>query len=77
MSKEKIITGPHSNGGWQNKVSGAKKASSLHSTQAEAIAAGRKLAINRSCEQIIQGRNGRIRNCNSYGNDPCPPKDRK
>lgn len=77
MTKQNVITGPHHEGGWQVKSSGAQRASSLHRTQADAISAGRRIAINRRCELIIQGKNGKIRNTNSYGNDPCPPKDNK
>ncbi len=28
-------------------------------------------------EEVIHGRDGKIQNKNSFGNDPCPPKDRK
>ena len=28
-------------------------------------------------EVIIQGRNGQIRSKDSYGNDPCPPRDKE
>lgn len=76
MSKRNVIIGPH-HGGWQVKSSGAKRAASVHSTQAEAISSGRKIAINRQCELVIQGRNGQIRDSDSYGKDHCPPKDTK
>jgi hypothetical protein len=77
MAKKNIIVGPHHGDGWQVKSGGAQRAASLHRTQANAISAGRQIAINRKCELIIQGKGGRIRNANSYGNDPCPPKDTK
>ncbi|HWP91683.1 MAG TPA: DUF2188 domain-containing protein [Thermodesulfobacteriota bacterium] len=53
------------------------KAESLHDTQREAIERGRKLAIDNQSELVIHGRNGKIRDKDSYGNDPFPPKDKK
>ena len=72
-----IFSGPHSGGGWQVKSSGAKRASSIHKTQAEAVRVGRQIAKNHQCEHKIQGRDGQIRQSNSYGNDPFPPRDMK
>ncbi len=43
-------------------------------TQKEAIAKAREIAINQKSELFIHGDNGRIRERNSYGNDPYPPK---
>ena len=36
--------------------------------------AARDIAINQRSEVLIHGENGRIRERNSYGNDPHPPK---
>ena len=44
-------------------------------TQKEAIAKAREIAINQKSELFIHGENGRIRERNSYGNDPYPPRD--
>ncbi len=54
-----------------------KRASSLHDTQGEAIEAGRPLAQNNRSELVIHDRDNRIRDKDSFGNDPCPPKDQK
>lgn len=35
-----------------------------------------EIARNKHSELRIQGRDGKFRTCNSYGNDPCPPKDK-
>lgn len=59
---------------WAVVGEGNSKASSLHDTQAEAIAAGKATAKNQKSELFIQGRNRKIRERNSYGNDPHPPK---
>ncbi len=61
-------------GGWDQKAEGADRATRHFDTQAEAIAAARETAINQASELIIQGTDGRIRERNSYGNDPHPPK---
>lgn len=64
---------PHSNG-WQVKGAGNERATSTHTTQAEAIEAGRELAIANEGQLFIHGRDGKIRDEWSYGNDPHPPK---
>jgi len=43
-------------------------------TQSEAIEAARKIAEKQKTELYIHGKDGRIRDRNSYGNDPYPPK---
>jgi hypothetical protein len=72
--KPAVVTGPHSGGGWQNKVEGNERASNVSETKAEAQAKGREMAIERKTEHKIQNRDGRIAQRNSYGNDPNPPK---
>ena len=73
MSKKNQHVVPHP-GGWAVKGAGNSKASSVHSTQTEAIAKARGAAINSQSEMLVHGRNGQIRARNSYGNDPYPPK---
>ena len=60
--------------GWGVKKAGASRASSNHTTQADAIAAATRIARNQKTELYIHGRDGRIRERNSYGGDPHPPK---
>jgi uncharacterized protein YdaT len=56
---------------------GNKRITSVHDTQSEAIDAARSIAINKESEVVIHRRNGTIRDKDSYGPDPCPPKDKK
>lgn len=63
--------------GWDVKKGGASRASRHFDTQQEAIDYGRNVAMNQNAEFYVHGRDGRIRTKNSYGNDPCPPKDKK
>ncbi|MGE6569130.1 DUF2188 domain-containing protein [Shewanella vesiculosa] len=59
---------------WAVVGEGNSKATSLHNTQKEAIQAGKSIAVNQQSELIIQGKDNKIREKNSYGNDSFPPK---
>jgi uncharacterized protein YdaT len=48
-------------GNWSVKRAGASRASSTHSTQADAIQAATKIARNQQTEVYVHGRDGRIR----------------
>ncbi len=65
---------PHPDGGWQVKAAGASRATVRTNTQKEAYAIGRQIAINQGSELLVHNRQGQIRDRNSYGNDPFPPK---
>lgn len=73
MSKKNQHVVPHS-GGWAVKGEGNAKASSVHSTQSAAESAARQSAVRTGSEVFIHGRDGRIRERNTYGRDPFPPK---
>jgi uncharacterized protein YdaT len=60
--------------GGPSKDGGATRASKVTDTQREAIAAGKRIAERDKTELVIHGENGRIREKDSYGNDPYPPK---
>jgi len=72
--KPAVVTGPHPDGGWQNKVESNQRASNVLPTKAQAQAKGRQMAIDRKTEHKIQNKEGRITERNSYGNDPFPPR---
>lgn len=65
---------PHPNGGWQVKSAGASRATVVTKTQAEAYQIGRQIAMNQSSELFVHNKHGQIRERNSYGNDPYPPR---
>lgn len=73
MAKRNQHVVPHDRG-WAVRGAGAQRASSVHSTQSEAISAARQTARNQGSELLIHGRNGQIRARDSHGNDPYPPK---
>ncbi len=62
---------------WAVKGAGNSKATKVTKTQKEAIKVATRIAKNQKSDTKIHGVNGQIRGGNSYGNDPCPPKDRK
>lgn len=63
-----------SGGKWSVRNTGAKRATAVFSTQKEAVEKGRELARAAKTELYIHGTDGRIRERNSYGHDPHPPK---
>jgi uncharacterized protein YdaT len=66
--------------GWDVRAPGARRASSHHHTQTEAIDRARNI-VSRSGggEVVIHRQDGRIRDSDTVapGNDPNPPKDRR
>jgi hypothetical protein len=62
---------------WAVKGAGNEKATKIVGTQKEAIKIAREIAINQQSEVVIHRPNGTIRDKDSYGNDPHPPKDTK
>ncbi|PKK88048.1 MAG: hypothetical protein CVV64_20465 [Candidatus Wallbacteria bacterium HGW-Wallbacteria-1] len=65
-------------GKWVNKRNDGDKASSLHDTQAAAIAAAKEMLGNQGGGELtVKGVDGKIRSKDTIapGNDPCPPKD--
>jgi hypothetical protein len=64
---------PH-NGEWAARAEGNQRVTQTASTQREAIQIAREHAINSQSEVVIHRPNGQIRDRNSYGNDPYPPK---
>lgn len=66
-----------SGNGWNVKREGISSPVSHHRTQGAALDAARPKARANEAELVIHGRDGRIRDKDSFGNDPCPPRDRK
>jgi uncharacterized protein YdaT len=64
---------PH-DGAWAVKSEGGDRASSVHETQREAIDRGREISRNQNSELFVHGRDGRIRERDTHGRDPYPPK---
>ena len=76
MAKKNQHVVPLGNG-WAVKGEGSSKFTVITEKQRDAITIARGIAKNNKSEIVIHGKDGRIRDKDSYGNDPHPPKDRK
>lgn len=71
MAKGDIHVTPDENGkGWKVTREGQDRAIARTDTQAQAAERGRQAARNSKVEFNLHGRNGQIREKDSYGNDP-------
>ena len=75
MAKKDIHVVPHPDG-WATKREGASRAGVVTDTQAQAIERAREQARCQQVEVVIHRKDGTIRDSDSYGNDPNPPKDK-
>lgn len=67
-------------GKWVNKRNDADKASSLHSTQKDALISAKTMLNNQGGGELTtKGLDGKIRSKDTIapGNDPFPPKDKE
>lgn len=76
MTKKDIHVVPHKDG-WATKTEGATRAGAVVDTQRAAIDRAREQAKREHVEVVIHRKDGTIRDSDSYGNDPNPPKDKK
>lgn len=76
MSKKNFHSVPW-DGDWAVKKEGINKPISIHRTQATAEDKTRILAKKAEAEAVYHNRYGIIKDKDSYGNDDCPPKDKK
>jgi uncharacterized protein YdaT len=60
--------------GWAVRGERNSRDTSNHKTQSEAIAAAKEIARHQHGELIVHDRHGRIRQKDSFGNDPFPPR---
>lgn len=74
MTKKDIHVVPH-NGAWATRKEGAQRVGHTAGTQREAYDLARQQAKREQVEVVIHRPDGTIRNSNSFGNDPNPPKD--
>ena len=77
MSRKNQHVVPTRNGKWGVRGAGNERLTYITDTQSEAIELGKEIAKNQGSELLIHGRNGQIRSKDSYGNDPCPPRDKE
>lgn len=75
MTKKDIHVVPHGDG-WATRKEGAQRVGHTADTQREAFELARNQAKREHVEVVIHRPDGSIRNSNSHGNDPNPPKDK-
>lgn len=72
--KKNYWTQQRSDGKWESKREGATRASKVTDNQSDAWAHSRGKAAESKGEAFLKGRDGKIRERNTYGKDPYPPK---
>ena len=76
MAKKNQHVVPHGDN-WAVRGERNKRATRVTRTQEEAIDIASQIARNQGGEIVIHRKDGTIRDKDSYGHDPCPPKDQK
>jgi hypothetical protein len=75
MPNEKNFwTQKRDDGKWETKQEGASRASRTFDTQAESWDYTKQRAQDSKGEAFLKGRDNQIRERNTYGDDPHPPK---
>jgi hypothetical protein len=64
-------------GKWSVRKTGDRRASRVFGNRSEAILYARSMARNSRGEMIVHGRDGMIRDHDTYGKDPVPPRGRR
>ncbi len=77
MARKEVHVVKNPKSGWDAKKPNAKRVSTHANTKAETSERAREICIKEKAELVIHGEDGKIQNSNSYGKDPCPPKDKK
>lgn len=76
MAKKKFHSVPWDKN-WAVKKEGVTKPVSVHHTQSASEDKTRRLAKQAEVEAVYHNRYGIIKDKDSFGNDPNPPKDKK
>lgn len=62
---------------WATRRANSDRITDHHPTQADPIRAARERARRNRVELVIHRSDGKMRDKDSYGHDPCPPRDKK
>jgi uncharacterized protein YdaT len=77
MARKNQHVVPTPKGKWGVRGEGNSKITKETSTQTQAIEMAREIAKNQGSEVVFHRKDGTIRDKDSYGKDPYPPKDKK
>lgn len=69
MTRRNVWVTRRDDGQWQVIRESTERATSVHDTRWEADARAREIATRDGAERITQGRDGKIRSKDSYGNE--------
>ena len=72
-NRKNYWTQQRSDGKWESKREGATRASRVADRQADAWSHSKQQAAKTKGEALLKGRDGRIRERNTYGKDRFPP----
>lgn len=67
---------PHNNK-WAVRGEGNSRNTAIKMTKEEALKKAKQIAINQKSELVIHGKDGKIKDKDSFGNDPFPARDKK
>lgn len=62
---------------WAVRGKGNTRNTAIKSIKDEAIKTARRIAMNQKSELIIHGKDDKIKDKDSFGNDPFPRRDKK
>lgn len=74
MAQQHVVKRPD---GWAVRGAGNSRDTVRTNTQREAISVARTIAQKQKTEVVIHDTHGKIRDKDSYGNDPHPPVDKR
>lgn len=75
MARKNVWVSPRPDGDWEVQREGSQHPTRVTERKSDAERIARDLARRDSVEVIVQGSDGRIKQRDSYGNDPFPPRD--
>lgn len=75
MSRDSYHVVSRADGKWSVRKTGEGRASKVFGDRSAAISYARTIARGNNGEMIVHGRDGRIRESNSYGKDSASPRN--
>lgn len=60
---------------WGVHGEGNQRDTKIFDNKSDAVSYAREIAKRQRSELIVQKKNGKIQSKDSFGNDPCPPRD--
>jgi Uncharacterized protein conserved in bacteria (DUF2188) len=74
LNTNQLWVSPSDQGGWKVQRPGASRASIVVDTKASAVSQARQIAKNNHLELVVQNKDGKISQKDTFRKDPFPPK---